>query len=326
MPKSENQKLKLLYLERILQEKTDEGHPMTVAQIIEELAKYGIKAERKSIYSDLEALKYFGLDLVCRHEKTHGYFVADKTFELPELKLLADAVACSKFITEKKSIELIKKISGMAGLHEAQQIKRHVVVLNRAKTANEQIYYNVDEINGAIDQGRKITFDYFDISPDKCKRYHDGRRTASPYFLAWDNEKYYLIAYHETRCRVAQFRVDRMENIMMTNEPVVPPPAGFDPVRYSKEVFSMFGGQEELVTLRFDNRLAGSVFDKFGLDIPVINRNEAYFDTALWVVVSDPFFGWLFQFNGGAQIISPEKVKERYLEMAERAMEDNTEN
>ncbi len=318
MPKNTFQKLKLLYLYKILLEHTDEEHTLTIPQMIAELEKCGIKCERKAIYDDIEALRHFGLDLVCRKTKTTDYYVASKTFELPELKLLADAVASSKFITEKKSNELIEKIGSLTSVNEAKQLRRQVIVANRVKAMNEHIYYNVDAIHKAIAAGKQIRFKYFHIGPDRQKQYRDGDRTASPYALSWHDENYYLIAFYEKYGDIAHFRVDKMENIEPLEAEIIPHPRGFDIGEYTKKVFSMFGGEDEHVTLRFNNSLTGVVFDKFGSNVNIKPCSGDRFTIRVKVAVSTSFYGWLFQFDGKAEIVSPKYVKEAYINMAQR--------
>ena len=319
MPKSANQKLKLLFLEKILREQTDEEHTLTVAQLIAELARYGIQAERKTVYDDIRELMTFGADIVACKEKSYGYYLAGRTFELAELKLLADAVASSKFITEKKSAALIKKIESLTSVHHAGRLRRQVYVADRVKTLNERIYYNVDEIHRAIALEKQIVFRYFDIGLDKKKHYRDGYRVASPYALSWDDENYYLIGYYEKYGVISHFRVDRMESIRVLEERRVPPPKEFDLAAYMKKVFSMFGGEEQTVKLRFDNALVGVVFDKFGKNVSVIKADEHSFYTCNRISVSPSFFGWLFQFGDKVSIIGPESVREAYLNALDEA-------
>lgn len=197
MAKSTNQKLKLLYLLKMLNEKTDEENTMTINDMIAELNRYGITAERKSIYDDLDALRYYGLDIASRKSKTTDYYVASRLFELPELKLLVDAVQCSKFVTHKKSNELIMKIESLASCRQAQSLQRQVFVSNRVKTINESIYYNVDRLHAAIADNKKVSFKYFDydIKKEKVFRKNGDKYTVSPYALSWDDENYYLISF-----------------------------------------------------------------------------------------------------------------------------------
>lgn len=316
MPKSSNQKLKLLYLYKILHEKTDEQHTITVPQMAAELAALGIKAERKTIYDDLEALRLFGVDLVCRKSKTHDYYVDGKTFELPELKLLVDAVASAKFITEKKSGELIKKIETLASKYEAKDLHRQVLISGRAKTGNEKIFYNVDVLHRAIADGKQISFRYFDIGVDKKKHYRDGHRTASPYALSWENEKYYLIAFYEKYDGISHFRVERMGDITILESNNIPPPEGFNLKEYSKRVFSMFGGEEHEITLRFNNSLVGVVYDKFGQDVAIKRPGKNNFEITVKVAISPSFYAWLFQFGNLVKIEAPAWARQELIDMA----------
>ena len=246
MGKSSNQKLKLLYLLKMLNEKTDEDNTMTINDMIAELDRYGITAERKSIYDDLEALRHYGLDIASRKSKTTDYFVASRLFELPELKLLVDAVQCSKFVTHKKSNELIKKIESLASYRQAQSLQRQVYVSNRVKTINESIYYNVDRLHAAIAENKKVSFKYFDydIKKEKAFRKNGDKYSVSPYALSWDDENYYLITFSTKYNDFTHYRVDRMTDIDLIDEErdLLPDREHFDIAEYTKKVFNMFGG------------------------------------------------------------------------------------
>lgn len=314
MSKTSNQKLKLLYLLKILMEKTDADHTLTVPEMILELDKYNIKAERKSIYDDIESLITFGIDILCRKSKTYDYYIASRTFELAELKLLADAVASSKFITEKKSRELIKKIGSLTSSHEAKQLVRQIYVAGRVKTINEKIYYNVDIINQAIGNSKQISFKYFEYTIEKKKRYrNDGNKyIASPYALTWDDENYYMISYYEKYNGITHFRVDKMEDIEITDQNCHTEDINI--VEYTKKIFSMYGGEEETVNIQFDNSLLGVVIDRFGKETVTYKIDENSFMAILTVEVSPPFWGWIFQFGNKAKIISPENVRDKFVE------------
>ncbi|MGD9678316.1 MAG: helix-turn-helix transcriptional regulator [Vulcanibacillus sp.] len=313
MSKSSNQKLKLLYLLKILMEKTDTDHTLTVPEMINELNKYNINAERKSIYDDIESLKTFGIDILCRKSKTYDYYIAGRTFELAELKLLADAVASSKFITEKKSGELIKKIGSLTSNYEAKQLVRQIYVAGRVKTINEKIYYNVDLINQAIGGNKQISFKYFEYTIDKKKRYrNDGNKyIASPYALTWDDENYYMISYYEKYNNITHFRVDKMEDIEITDQQCHREDINI--VEYTKKIFSMYGGEEETIKIQFDNSLLGVVIDRFGKSTIIHKIDENSFAAILTVELSPPFWGWIFQFGNKVKIISPENVKEKFV-------------
>ena len=221
MARSANQKLKLLYLYRILIEQTDEDHPLSVQELIAQLAQYNIQAERKSIYDDLDALARFGVDVQCRKGRSPGWFVGGRDFELPELKLLVDAVQSSRFITRKKSDALIRKLERLASVYQARQLQRQVFVSGRIKVMNESIYYNVDKLHAAIASKRAITFQYFDYNMYRQKvfRRNGSRYTVSPYGLIWNNDNYYLVAYDSEHRQMRHYRVDKMAEITVTRLP-----------------------------------------------------------------------------------------------------------
>lgn len=316
MGKSSNQKLKLLYLLKMLNEKTDEDNTMTINDMITELDRYGITAERKSIYDDLEALRNYGLDIASRKSKTTDYFVASRLFELPELKLLVDAVQCSKFVTHKKSNELIKKIESLASHRQAQSLHRQVYVSNRVKTINESIYYNVDSIHAAIAENKKVSFKYFDydIKKEKVFRKKGDKYTVSPYALSWDDENYYLVTFSTKYNDFTHYRVDRMSEIELISEQRDPLPdkEHFDIAEYTKKVFNMFGGEEVMVQLQFDNSLVNAVIDRFGKEIMIGKSDDNNFTIWIKVAVSSTFFAWISQFGNKVKVRSPHTVVNQY--------------
>lgn len=322
MAKGANQKLKLLYLLKILTENTDEDHAMTLSQIITALAGYGISVERKSIYSDIEALRVFGIDVVSRKTKSYEYYVASRAFELPELKLLVDAVQSSKFITHKKSRELIHKLEGLESVHNGKLLHRQVYVANRVKTVNETIYYNIDKLHEAINSGCKISFQYFEwaVSFGTTEKFvkrprKDGKLyVVSPWALSWDDENYYLVAYDDTANIIKHYRVDKMMSIQVLEEQRQGQECfkQFDMAQYSKKVFSMFGGTEEAVRLRFNNNLIGVVVDRFGKDVKITKEDEESFIITVSVEVSAQFFAWLCGFGDEVKILSPDDVIKEY--------------
>lgn len=316
MAKSSNQKLKLLYLLKMLNEKTDDESTMTINEMITELDRYGITAERKSIYDDLEALRNYGLDIATRKSRTTDYFVASRLFELPELKLLVDAVQCSKFVTHKKSNELIKKIESLASHKQALSLHRQVYVSNRVKTINESIYYNVDRLHAAIAENKKVSFKYFDydIRKEKVFRKNGDKYTVSPYALSWDDENYYLITFSTKYNDFTHYRVDRMTEIDLIDEERDPLPdrEQFDIAEYTKKVFNMFGGEEVTVQLKFDNSLVNAVVDRFGKDIVIGKLDETSFFIWIKVAVSSTFFAWISQFGNKVKVLSPQMVIDQY--------------
>ena len=296
MPKSINQKRKLLCLMQILLEQTDEDHFLPLARLTELLAQQGIEAERKSLYDDMEQLRQFGVDV--EFVKGSGYHVPNRTFQLAELKLLVDSVQASKFITCKKSMELIKKLESLTSVHQARQLQRQVFVAGRIKAMNESVYYNVDEIADAISRDRQIRFHYFEYTISKQRRYRKAGAyyVVSPLALMWDNENYYLLAWDAEAELRKHYRVDKMTDISALEMPRegTEDLSKLDLSAYSKKVFSMFSGEEQTVRLRFANHLVGAVLDRFGKDVIVVADGPEHFTVALNVVTSPKFYAWLF--------------------------------
>ena len=312
MAKSSNQKTKLLHLYRMLLRQTDEDHPITVPQIIEGLARADIRAERKSIYDDLEALRQFGLDVQSRKGKTPGWFVGEREFELPEVKLLMDAVQSSRFITQKKSDALIRKLEGLASVHQAGQLQRQVYVSGRIKVMNESIYYNVDKLHTAVAGQRAITFKYFDydIARRKVFRQEGRRYVVSPYGLIWNSENYYMVAFDHARREMRHYRVDKMTEIVVTcleREGREQYP-DFHLAQYGQKHFGMYSGPEMKVTLRGRRDKASLVWDRFGQDVILVPDGEEHFTVTLPVVVSPQFFGWLLGLDGSVTLTGPKEA------------------
>lgn len=325
MAKSPNQKTKLLHLARMLLRQTDEDHPLTVAQIIEALAREDIKAERKSIYDDLEALRLFGLDVQCRKGKTPGWFIGSREFELPELKLLMDAVQSSRFITQKKSDALIRKLESLASIHQAGQLQRQVYVSGRIKVMNESIYYNVDKLHTAIAAQKAITFKYFDydIARQKVFRREGKRYMVSPYGLIWNNENYYLVAFDHANRDMRHYRVDKMTEIAVTclsREGKEQYP-DFQLAQYGQKHFGMYSGPEWKVTLRGRRDKAGLVWDRFGQDVILVPDGEDHFTVTLPVVISPQFFGWLMGLDGSLTLTAPKEAVQAYRQKLSAALE-----
>lgn len=315
MPKSPNQKLKLLYLLQFLRRESDQEHPVTVQQMIDELERCGVSAERKSIYDDLEALRRFGADIVQQRGRNPGYFLGEREFELPELKLLVDSIQSSKFITQRKTLSLIRKLEGLTSVHGGRLLERQVYVRGRVKSMNESVFYNVDEISNAITRDRAIRFRYFEFTVQKERRYRreGGWYQLSPYALIWDDENYYMLAWDAAEGRFKHFRVDKMTQISALELPREGAEAfrGLDMSVYSQQVFGMFAGETVPVRLRFASHLAGAVIDRFGKDTLLIPDGEAYFTVTVPVAVSPQFFAWVFGFGTEAEILSPQTAREQ---------------
>ena len=322
MAKNEKQKLKLLFLARILWRETDEAHPLTMTEILAALAEEGVTAERKSVYDDIDALRDFGLDIERTRARTPGYYIASRTLELPELKLLVDAVQSSNFITHKKSTELIRKLEEQTSVHEARTLSRTVYVANRVKTMNESIYYTVDELHRAMQENRAITFRYFDWNMKKERVLRHGGKLyhVSPWILLWEDDNYYLLAYDAELCATRYYRVDKILDVTLTEEPRrgVEEFSDFDTAQFSKKVFGMFGGDEELVTLRCAESMAGVILDRFGSDLR-LQPGEGSFTASVRVIVSRPFLGWVASLSPEVEIESPAAVRKRMREFLDKA-------
>ncbi len=316
MAKSENQKMKLLYLMQLLNARTDETHVISMKEILQAMESEGISAARKSIYSDIEVLKAYGMDIEYRKEPPEGYHLLSHEFEIAELKLLVDAVQSSRFITEKKSRSLIKKLSGFVSKYEATELSRQVFVANRVKTMNESIYYNVDFLHSAISKDRQITFRYskwvFEKSP--VLRQNEKTYTISPWALTWNDENYYLIGYDEKHDELRHYRVDKMSKIELLEASRLGKEhyLNFDPVSYGKKTFGMFAGEEKDVTMMVEDHLIGAFIDRFGKDLTIRRNEEGKLLVRVKIAVSEQYFGWLTGLGKGVIIVSPEDVAAEY--------------
>ena len=321
MPKSDNQKLSLLYIRDYLEQNTDDEHPATAQDLIAMLARHGISCERKTIYSHIAALQDYGVDIINRRGKNGGYYIASRNFELSELKLLIDAVQSSRFLTEKKSRELIEKLCQQCNRFDASLMHRDIVIDRRVKSMNETIYYNVDAIQEAIAQNRLITFRYFDWGLDGERHYREKDYQASPYGLCQDNENCYLLA-HSPRHGVTHYRVDRMSDIELTAEKRVPCPelTGKELVSHANQLFQMYSGNSVRVKLRFHRSLVNVIIDRFGRETMMIPDGEDHFTFTADVAVSPLFLSWVIGFGEKAQILYPQSVVDACAELAETAI------
>ena len=300
-----NKKLKLLYLAQFLQQETDEQHPKTLQDMIAHLDHCGINAERKSIYDDIELLRLFGMDIQTVKSKNFGYFLGEREFQLPELKLLIDVVQASPFLTKAKSMELIAKLEQLTSRYGARQLRRQVYVMNRLRTANEALYYAVDGINTAINENRKISFRYFDWTVDGGKAYRKGGAdyVTDPVALCVDRN-YYLVAYDAAINDYRHYRVDRISHLTVLDEPRGELPDGFDLGAYTRVTFDMYNGENTRVTLRMDEKLLNIAIDRFGADAHM-RAVEGGIEISAAVESGPTFYGWLFQFGPQAQLLAP---------------------
>lgn len=317
MPAAQIQKMKLLYLMKILTERTDENHPLNATELCRILeGEYDIPAERKSIYRDIAALQEAGLDIEQKTEGAPGFYLGSRLFELAELKILVDAVQASRSITGKKTDELIRKLESLASHEEARQLQQQVFLYKRAKTENETVYYNVDYIHTAIYTNVQIRFQYTEWTMYKeirLKR-NGAYYVVSPWALTWDDENYYMIAYDEQADQLKHYRVDKMQKIGLLAEKRLGKERfdDFDIVAFEKRTFGMFGGREERVTLECCDYLAGVMIDRFGRDVMIIPQKNDWFRISVPVTVSPQFFGWLAGLGKGIRILRPDSVREEY--------------
>ena len=323
MPKGTNQKFKLYRLAQIMLEQTDDEHYITMPEIKEALARYDITADRKSIYADLRDLEVLGIEVEGEPVgKSYHYHVVSRPFELPELKLLVDAIQSSKFITEKKTNALIRKLEKQVSRYEAMKLQRQVFVSGRIKTMNESIYYTVDAIHNAISENKKIRFQYYQWNVKKeMELRRDGAwYHISPWGLSWDAENYYLVGYDSDAGEIRHYRVDKMLHIRMSDEPREGKEhfRKLDMADYSKKSFGMFGGKERKVKLLVDNSLAGVIIDRFGKEVMMIPVDPEHFTVNVTVMVSSVFFGWVFSLGERVKILGPEEVVGKMREEGER--------
>ncbi len=314
MPKSSNQKFKFTYLMKIMLEKTDDEHALTLSQIIAELEKYGVTAERKSIYSDFHDMTdRFGIEVIKEQIGRETYYhVGAREFELAEVKLLIDAIQCAKFITERKSRELIKKVKGFVSEHQASQLQRQVFVNGRIKTMNESIYYSVDEIYNAIEHNKKIRFKYFSWQPDKSQYILNNGNffTVSPWALTWCDEYYYMVAFDDYSRQCKHYRVDKMLKPQVIDEmrEGAEQFKNLDMAAYSKATFGMYGGEKKRVKIHLHNKMAGVFIDRFGKDITLRPIDEKHCELNVEVFISPQFYGWIFGLGKDVKIVGPDEV------------------
>lgn len=328
MPKSSNQKLKLWYLYNILFENTDEENPMTMSQLITELGRYGVAAERKSVYNDIELLVNAGVDIVSEKRDKFVYYMGSRDFQLAELKLLVDCVQASKFITAKKSGELIGKLERLTSRHQATELQRQVYIADRVKNFNEKIYYNIDFLHNAVNLNKKISFKYYKYNTVKDKKFrNDGNEyIVSPYAMIYSDDNYYLLAHYPKYEGITHFRVDKMTDIRVLEEKGEDigsvADENFSLADYTKKIFNMYKGRTEVVNFLCDESILSVVIDKFGDNIHLRKENETQYSVTIKADISPTFFSWVFMLGNKIKIVSPEYVVEEY----KKTLKENIDN
>jgi len=319
-------KMKMLHLIRIFSQETDDEHALTLQEIMARLAAVNITADRKTLYADFEDLRQYGLDIIAQQRNhTTYYHLGERIFELPELKLLVDSVQAAKFITTRKSRELIHKLERLASSYQAAQLQRQVYIAGRIKAMNESIYYNIDRLHSAINAAVQIRFQYGQWNLDKEMELRRGGDwyQVSPWALTWDNEKYYLVAFDAAANMIKHYRVDKMLHIRALGEARLGQEAfrAFDMAKYAKSVFGMFTGEETTVTLEAENHMVGVVIDRFGKDISIVPVSDTHFQATVNVILSPQFIGWIVALGSSIRIVSPDSVVDRMREEIHRLCE-----
>lgn len=305
-----NTNLRILYILKYLENNSDEEHTVTIAELIRHLETLGINVGRRTVPEDIEALIEFGIDIVKVKSTQNRYFIASRSFEIPEIKLLLDAIYSSKLITPKKSKRLSEKIKSLVSEHQRELFNEKYFITQRLKPTNENVLLNIDKLHKAINEKKQITFQYFDYMPDKTKILkNDGERyRLSPYSLAWNNDKYYLFGFSEKHKKIVTFRVDRITKIYTLSKDIIPSPKNLNIADYCKKVFEMYDGEYEIVSLKCKNEAMKIIIDKFGENVHTEIIDDEYFLVKVEVSVSKLFYGWVFELNNLVTLTAPKNV------------------
>ena len=317
---------RILYILQILQEETDQKHPITIVEIMSQLKdRWGIETYRITVQNDIEALYEAGYPVAVIRSTQNKYYIREHHFSLPELKLLVDAVASGKFITQEKSQELTEKLTAMTSVHQAGELKRNISLIDRVKTDNEAGYSILDALNTAINARVKVSFHYYEFSASKRRKLkNDGKPyILSPYTLTWNGDFYYVVGWSEKHGKIAVFRVDRIDDIpIVLDEPALKKPKDFNIGAFAEKAFRMFDSDHVKVSLLCDNSAMNTVIDHFGMKVKPRQVDEDHFQVSVEVSVSPTFFSWIFEFGGMIKIIGPQQIKEQYWDMLQRAGTD----
>lgn len=319
--KSENcQKIKLLKLYEMLKQETDEQNPMTTMTIVDRLTQMGISCERRTVTKDMAILNEQGYEIMSRWVgKEKGYYVEDRSFSVPELKLLIDAVQAASFVTNKKTSELIDKLANLAGSHRADVLKDNIVCFNTRKHSNERILYSIGDLEDAIQRNKKVIFKYFDLDENGEKVFRrDGHHyVVEPIALVFHEDNYYLMIYSSRHGNTANYRVDRMESVKVVDDDITETAISLrDSIAgYTEQAFKMYGGTPEEITIQFDNGVLGAVYDKFGETLKITKLSDGRFETTVTIQISPTFWGWIFQFGNQMRVIAPQTIVNKYQEI-----------
>ena len=322
-------KIRLLHILELLKSHTDEEHPLSTAEIETILLeKWNLDAYRITIQKDISALISAGYDIVVIHSTQNKYYMASRLFELPELKLLIDAVESSKFITERKSRLLVDKLTSLASINEAGMLKRNISITDRIKAGNEQIYYIMDALNEAINHNRKVCFLYYEYDEYKSKKLKNGGKSyiLSPYTLTWNGDYYYVVGWSDKHSKIATFRIDRIYAVPeILNEKSVSQPESFSIGDFAEKAFQLFDSEHSRVELLCENSMMNTVLDHFGEKVSSKIIDEKHFAITVEVSVSPTFFAWVFLFGGKIRILAPQTVVDAYRDLLRKST-DSCEN
>lgn len=322
-------KLRLLYIYKYLLRHSDAEHPVSTPELLKYLKdEYNMDVHRTTLPGDIAMMEEAGIHFEIIKSRQNKYYYDDRPFDVPELKLLIDAVSSSKFITEKKSKELIKKLTSLTSDYNAEKLRRHITVEGRIKSENEKAFYILDCINEAIDKNCKVSFQYADYNNRKYKELrHDGEYyIVSPYALVWDGDYYYMIGYCDNREHMRHFRLDRIYRIpnVLEDQEAVPEPKGFKLAAYMKKMFRMYGGDETInVELQCETFIMNAIVDHFGTKVQTEEIDDNHFKATVMVSPSPTFYRWVFGWNGAMKILGPESVKAEYQKMLMNSLESD---
>ena len=319
------QKIKLLKLMELLRQETDEDHPITTSEICRRLGEMGISCERRTVGKDMKVLREQGFEIMSElkgHENC--YWVSDRSFELPELKILMDAVQAALFIPEDKTEQLLEKIAALGGTHQAELLQGNLVRFNTRKHSNRSIFYNVQAIENALQARKKLSFRYFDLNEnlEKVYRMDGGRYMADPVALIYDDNNYYMATYSAKYEHMVTYRVDRMDQVCVENEAVCEEALAQSDKspELVVQAFRMFRGEQREVTLRFRDSLIGIMYDKFGEDLHISRIDNKSCEATVTVQISPPFWSWLFMLKNDLTLAGPEDLAAEYRSQLESAL------